>query len=227
MEFNRGDSGSNLQSEINITPLVDVVLVLLIIFMVVVPLLMQGYDVDIPKTSNNAKPAQSQESRLILIISATTCGILKPSAAEGLPTDCRVILGDQKIAQYHATIGRKPLRCRGLEDAAGRGGDDQDQPRFLGLRGLGIGRGLRNVDVITLHQERNDDHEDDQQHEHYVDERRDVNLRLQIGSGIASVELHSSFSSPSAGALGDQPHPPETGLLDRLHGLSDLTEVEL
>jgi biopolymer transport protein TolR len=98
MEFNRGDSGSDLQSEINITPLVDVVLVLLIIFMVVVPLLMQGYDVNIPKTSNNAAPAQSQESRLILIISAATCGILKPSATEGLPTDCRVILGDQKIA---------------------------------------------------------------------------------------------------------------------------------
>jgi biopolymer transport protein TolR len=98
MEFNRGDSGSNLQSEINITPLVDVVLVLLIIFMVVVPLLMQGYDVNIPKTSTNATPAQFQESRLILIISATTCGNLKPSATEGLPTDCRVILGDQKIA---------------------------------------------------------------------------------------------------------------------------------
>jgi biopolymer transport protein TolR len=98
MEFNRGDSGSDLQSEINITPLVDVVLVLLIIFMVVVPLLMQGYDVNIPKTSTNATPAQSQESRLILIISATTCGIVKPSAGEGLPTDCHVILGDQKIA---------------------------------------------------------------------------------------------------------------------------------
>jgi biopolymer transport protein ExbD len=40
MQFNSNDSGSSLQSEINITPLVDVVLVLLIIFMVVVPLLM-------------------------------------------------------------------------------------------------------------------------------------------------------------------------------------------
>jgi biopolymer transport protein ExbD len=33
-----------------------------------------------------------------LIISANTCGILKPSATEGLPADCRVMLGDQKIA---------------------------------------------------------------------------------------------------------------------------------
>jgi biopolymer transport protein ExbD len=74
------------------------VLVLLIIFMVVVPLLMQGYDVNMPKTSTNAKPAQSDDSRLTLIIPATTCGILKPSATEGVPADCRVILNDQKIA---------------------------------------------------------------------------------------------------------------------------------
>jgi len=97
MEFNRGDSGSSLQSEINITPLVDVVLVLLIIFMVVVPLLMQGYDVDIPK-STNAAPSHSQESRLILNISPAGCRILGPSAGEGLPADCRVILGNQQIA---------------------------------------------------------------------------------------------------------------------------------
>ena len=124
MEFNRGDSGSNLQSEINITPLVDVVLVLLIIFMVVVPLLMQGYDVDIPKTSTNAKPAQSQESRLILSISATTCGILTPSTGEGLPTDCRVILGDQKIAatelpaRVAEILGSRPAEKRVLFLAA-------------------------------------------------------------------------------------------------------------
>ena len=98
MEFNRGSSGSDLQSEINITPLVDVVLVLLIIFMVVVPLLMQGYDVNMPKTSTNAKPAQSEDSRLTLVIPASTCSILKPSAGAGVPTDCRVILNDQKIA---------------------------------------------------------------------------------------------------------------------------------
>ena len=101
MEFNRGDSGSSLQSEINITPLVDVVLVLLIIFMVVVPLLMQGYDVNIPKTSTNAAPAQAQESRLILSISPVTCGILKPPEAEGVPADCRVILEIKRLLRLN------------------------------------------------------------------------------------------------------------------------------
>lgn len=124
MEFNRGDSGSSLHSEINITPLVDVVLVLLIIFMVVVPLLMQGYDVDIPKTSTNAKPAQSQESRLILTISSATCPILKPTAGEGVPADCRVSLGDQKIpaaelpARVADILGSRPADQRVLFLAA-------------------------------------------------------------------------------------------------------------
>src|ERR1051326_1833668 len=59
---------------------------------------------------------------------------------------------DLLIAQYYAAIRWKPLICRRLEDAASRGGDDQDQPRFLGLRGRGVARSLRNVDVIALHQ---------------------------------------------------------------------------
>src|SRR5215470_414849 len=94
MEFNSSDSG--LRSEINITPLVDVVLVLLIIFMVVVPLLMQGYDVDIPRTSAQHAAAQAAESRLILSIAPSGCRILQP-AGEGLPADCQVILANQKI----------------------------------------------------------------------------------------------------------------------------------
>ena len=124
MEFNRGDSGSSLQSEINITPLVDVVLVLLIIFMVVVPLLMQGYDVNIPKTSNNATPAQSKETRLILAISSAACPILGPTAGEGVPADCRVMLGDQKIAASELPVrvgdilGNRPPEKRVLFLAA-------------------------------------------------------------------------------------------------------------
>ncbi len=98
MHFNTGLSDSSLQSEINITPLVDVVLVLLIIFMVVVPLLMQGYDVDIPRPSTNALPTQSVESQLILSIGPEACRIVEPPAGEGLPADCRVTLADQEIA---------------------------------------------------------------------------------------------------------------------------------
>ena len=84
----------------------------------------------------------------------------------------------------------------------------------------------RDVDVVALHEQGNDDHEDDQQHEHHVDERRDVDLGLQTGAGIVCVELHDVISF-CAGALGDQSHAAEAGLLDRGHGLPDLAEVEL
>jgi biopolymer transport protein ExbD len=124
MQFDRDAAGSNLQAEINITPLVDVVLVLLIIFMVVVPLLMQGYDVDIPRPSAEAVPAQSAESRLILSIGPTACHILELPTGEGLPAACQVTLADQKIpaaelpARVATILGGQPAEKRVLFLAA-------------------------------------------------------------------------------------------------------------
>lgn len=53
-------------SEINVTPLVDVMLVLLIIFMVTTPMLMQGVDVNLPKT--DSRPIKTKEDPLIITI---------------------------------------------------------------------------------------------------------------------------------------------------------------
>src|SRR5215475_3408715 len=119
MQFYSNDSVSSLQSDINITPLVDVVLVLLIIFMVVVPLLMEGYDVDIPRASAD-RSAQVAESQLILSIGSATCPILAPPAGEGIPKNCQVTLADQKIpvaelpARLGSLLGRRPAEQRAL-----------------------------------------------------------------------------------------------------------------
>ncbi len=56
-----GQSTDPTMSEINVTPLVDVMLVLLIIFMVTAPLMQQGVQVDLPKTSAQMfKPDEKQ-----------------------------------------------------------------------------------------------------------------------------------------------------------------------
>lgn len=48
----RATSSRSLQSDINVTPLVDVCLVLLIIFMIVLPSMVNGVDVDLPRTTS-------------------------------------------------------------------------------------------------------------------------------------------------------------------------------
>ncbi len=61
-----GNKEYGSMSEINVTPLVDVMLVLLIIFMVTAPMLQQGVDVDLPKTK--ASTIKFNKERLVVTV---------------------------------------------------------------------------------------------------------------------------------------------------------------
>ena len=67
MAMNVGSGSGSIRSEINITPLVDVVLVLLIIFMVVTPMLQNGVDVALPETPSPEKMPENQKQLNVAI----------------------------------------------------------------------------------------------------------------------------------------------------------------
>jgi biopolymer transport protein ExbD/biopolymer transport protein TolR len=78
-----GGGGGGLQSEINVTPMVDIMLVLLIIFMVVTPFLQQGITVTLPKNMDNPDVDQNIIKENSIVIS--------------IPNDGEYYLGKQKI----------------------------------------------------------------------------------------------------------------------------------
>ena len=89
MSMQSGGGAGGLQSEINVTPMVDIMLVLLIIFMVVTPFLQQGITVNLPKNLTNPEvdPNIIKESSIVISV----------------PADGQYFLGKQEIAREELT----------------------------------------------------------------------------------------------------------------------------
>lgn len=66
MGTRNGGGRRGLMAEINVTPLVDVMLVLLIIFMVTAPMMTQGLEVDLPETTSKAM--RQEEQPLVIVV---------------------------------------------------------------------------------------------------------------------------------------------------------------
>jgi biopolymer transport protein TolR len=73
MAIAKRDEGSKISSDINVTPMVDVMLVLLIIFMVVTPMLQKGVSVDMAKV-NNPEQMPDADKEDALLVSVTRDG---------------------------------------------------------------------------------------------------------------------------------------------------------
>ena len=77
----RGSSAA--MSEINVTPFVDVMLVLLIIFMVAAPMLQVGVPVQLPQTAANALPTEQEEPLTISITADGGLAIMTTEVSDG------------------------------------------------------------------------------------------------------------------------------------------------
>jgi biopolymer transport protein ExbD/biopolymer transport protein TolR len=90
MALAKRDEGKKVNSNINVTPMVDVMLVLLIIFMVITPMLQKGVSVDMAKT-NNPREMQDADKEDAIVV--------------GVTRDSKVYLGSDQIAP--ADLGPK------------------------------------------------------------------------------------------------------------------------
>jgi len=89
-----GGGGGGLQSEINVTPMVDIMLVLLIIFMVVTALLQKGITVPIPRDLRNPDEDQAINKETSVIVSVVC---RPPDAPQCTPEMTEYYLGKKKV----------------------------------------------------------------------------------------------------------------------------------
>ena len=123
-----GGSHTGTLSEINVTPLVDVMLVLLIIMMIVAPLLQQGVAVTLPRAINTAEKPETQDQTVVAITAdkrffvnavQIQAGDLRRRIEEVLESKKEriVIIKADEDVEYGAVMeAMDELRASGIED---------------------------------------------------------------------------------------------------------------
>jgi biopolymer transport protein TolR len=127
MAMQLGGSGG-VKSDINVTPLVDVMLVLLIIMMIVAPLLQQGVAVTLPVATNTSEKPETQEQTVLAITADKRLFVNAVQVAEqDLPRRMEQVLEEKKEkiviikadedVEYGAVMSAMDtLRAAGIED---------------------------------------------------------------------------------------------------------------
>jgi biopolymer transport protein TolR len=131
MSMDLGGAKGGVKSDINVTPLVDVMLVLLIIMMLVAPLLQQGITVTLPKASNSVdKPETRGQTTLAIsvdnhiylnakeVVDKTTLGEAVKALLEDKKADEKVVFikADQGVDYGAVMAAMDSLRAAGIED---------------------------------------------------------------------------------------------------------------
>ena len=131
MGMNVGGAKGGINSEINVTPLVDVMLVLLIIMMIVAPLLQQGVNVRLPVATNSVEKPDTQENTVVAVDAK---GEFYVNAVPVPASELR-----RRVEDVLETKAERVVLIRADEDAAYSAVmDAMDELRAAGIEDMGL-----------------------------------------------------------------------------------------
>ena len=126
-----GGDASGIKSDINVTPLVDVMLVLLVIMMIIAPMLQKGVDVRLPIAANRADKPETQDQTVVAVKADKTVYVnssqvpamsgLRQAVEQALETKTqRIIFIKADTEAPYGTVmeAMDELRAAGIEDMA-------------------------------------------------------------------------------------------------------------
>jgi len=133
MSMGSGGSGTGLSADINVTPMIDVLLVLLIIFMITLPLSRRAFDVQVPpEQKQQPKQRQPQSDQIVLE--------LKADGSYAINT--QPVTFEQLDAKFHEYYDQRPAKLLFIKAAPNRKYGDivrvMDIARGAGVQVIGF-----------------------------------------------------------------------------------------
>ena len=111
MAMGSGGSGGGLSADINVTPMIDVLLVLLIIFMITLPLSRRRFEVQVPPEQKQ-QPRQKQQSSDQIVLE------LRPDGSYAINT--QPVPFEQLEAKFHELYDQRPAKLLFIKAAPNR-----------------------------------------------------------------------------------------------------------